>query len=149
MVKVSAEVKGIEKLWRKVERMEFRSASSLEKALAKAGLKVSSDAKKNLTENKSVDTGLLRASIHISRLQNTGKKVGVAVGTNVEYAPFVEFGTGQRGASSNKNSEDAVSFDQKTVGQVAKPFLWPALRTNRKAINEFVAEEMAKLSKGK
>lgn len=149
MAKVSVEIRGIEKLWRKVERMEFRSASSLEKTLAKAGLKVSGDAKKNLTTNKSVDTGLLRASIHISKLPSAGGKVGVAVGTNVEYAPYVEFGTGQRGASSNTNSEVAVSFDQKTVGQVAKPFLWPALRTNRKAIKEFVAEEVAKLSKGK
>ena len=144
MVKISAEVRGLEKLWAKYEKMAFSSASRLEKALAKGALKVSGDAKKNLTANKSVDTGLLRASIHISPALKQGDIVSVKVGTSVKYAPYVEFGTGQRGASSNANSEVAVSFDQKTVGQVAKPFLWPALRNNRKAINEFVANEMSK-----
>jgi HK97 gp10 family phage protein len=39
-----------------------------------------------------VDTGRLRSSI-VSRAENSGRKVGYVVGTNVNYAAAVEYGT--------------------------------------------------------
>jgi HK97 gp10 family phage protein len=53
-----------------------------------------------------VDTGRLRSSI-TAELIRSGRKPKAVVGTNVEYAPFVEFGTSK---------------------QPAQPFLRPAAR---------------------
>lgn len=57
----------------------------LEGPLTKACLLVENDAKKNCP----VDTGQLRQSITHEVEGNTG-----VIGTNVEYAPYVEYGTG-------------------------------------------------------
>lgn len=40
-----------------------------------------------------VDTGRLRSSIHRTEVKKEGRNLYVLVGTNVTYAPFVEFGT--------------------------------------------------------
>jgi HK97 gp10 family phage protein len=40
-----------------------------------------------------VDTGRLRSSIVSKVTQSTGSAEAIEVGTNVEYAPYVEFGT--------------------------------------------------------
>ena len=42
------------------------------------------------------DNGLLRESIHM-KVKNTGKAIEGRVYTNVEYAPYVEYGTGIKG----------------------------------------------------
>ena len=56
--------------------------------LRKAGLQIERDAKILCP----VDTGRLRASIHMSERQ-VGDTYIVEVGTNVKYAPFLSFGT--------------------------------------------------------
>ena len=61
---------------------------STERALTKVGLAGETYAKKNLTEFPRVDTGRLRNS-----MTNTHSGKTVVVGTNVEYAPEVEYGT--------------------------------------------------------
>lgn len=40
-----------------------------------------------------VDTGRLRSSITTSGLERDGRGAFVTIGTNVQYAPYVEFGT--------------------------------------------------------
>lgn len=47
-----------------------------------------------------VDTGHLRNSIK-TKSEATQNGAEAEVYTNLEYAPYVEFGTGQRGAESN------------------------------------------------
>lgn len=47
-----------------------------------------------------VDTGQLRNSIK-TKSEVKQDSVEAQVYTNVEYAPYVEFGTGQRGSESN------------------------------------------------
>lgn len=47
-----------------------------------------------------VDTGHLRNSIK-TKSQTTQDGAETQVFTNLEYAPYVEFGTGQRGSESN------------------------------------------------
>lgn len=56
-------------------------------ALVKIGLLAERYAKEALTEQKAVDTGRLRNSVSNQHDENT-----VYVGTNVEYAPYIEFG---------------------------------------------------------
>jgi HK97 gp10 family phage protein len=73
-------IEGYEELKRRLEKLE---RLPIEQALAQFGLLVASEAKKHAP----VDTGRLRNSI--TALQ-TGKEV--RVGTNVNYAKFVELG---------------------------------------------------------
>lgn len=63
-----------------------------ERDLVALGLRVVNGARRRCP----VDTGRLRASIISSGLQHDSKGPYVEVGTNVNYAAFVEFGT-QRG----------------------------------------------------
>jgi len=73
-------IEGYEELKRKLERLE---KIPIEKGLAQFGLLVASEAKKHAP----VDTGRLRNSITAAQ---TGKEV--RIGTNVDYAKFVELG---------------------------------------------------------
>lgn len=71
-----------------------------------------------------VDTGQLRNSIH-----TTVGNDGAIVGTNVEYAPYVEYGTGRKGDPSVPHRED-------WEGMAPQPFLMPALIMNEGEIVE-------------
>lgn len=63
---------------------------ALASALEEVGLAAEGFAKKKLTENHSVDTGRLRNSV--THIIDMGEEA-VYIGTNVEYAPYVELGT--------------------------------------------------------
>lgn len=64
-------------------------AEQVEAGLEAIGLQAERHAKENITRNGTVDTGLLRNSI--SHTVDSGDKA-VYIGTNVEYAPYVEYG---------------------------------------------------------
>ena len=69
----------------------FKAAKdeAIDRALEKIGLAAESYAKLNLErEPRRVDTGRLRSSISHTRDKDTAY-----IGTNVEYAAYVEFGT--------------------------------------------------------
>ena len=68
----------------------FRAAldDAVERCLTILGMKAEGYAKKNITQMRAVDTGNLRNSI---TFQTQEKEV--LIGTNVEYAPYVELGT--------------------------------------------------------
>ena len=92
--------------------------------LEKAGLVVERQAKVLCP----VDDGQLRQSItHVVDMENKE----VVIGTNVEYAPYVEVGTGIFSSQGNGRQdawryEDAKGEWHTTVGQKAQPFLEPA-----------------------
>lgn len=73
-----------------------------------------------------VDTGQLRNSIEVTEISN-----GVDIGTNVEYAPYVEYGTGERGDSS-------VAHRQDWNGMSPQPFLYPAFEANKENVKVIV-----------
>lgn len=76
-------------------------------------------------------------------------KDNAAVGTNVEYAPYVEFPTRPHTiTATGKGLSDGVNFFGKTVnhpGTKAQPFLFPALTGNIKRIIEVFRQEGIKL----
>lgn len=96
-----------------------------------------------------VDTGELAGSIHMDQKKTPTGREG-KVYTNLEYAPYVEFGTGVKGNGTypykvkglNLDYRDTpwVYWDDKqekyiyTSGQKAQPFMYPALKRNEKAI---------------
>lgn len=70
------------------EAVKKASRESIERALEMCGLVAEGYAKQYLTAKGAVDTGRLRNSVTHSRSGDT-----MYVGTNVEYAPYIEFGT--------------------------------------------------------
>lgn len=87
-----------------------------------------------------VDTGNLRESIHIQPA-TSAEPITATVGTGVEYAPFVEFGTGRRGGYPYETSV-ALSYNKEWPGQAAQPFLGRSLHQNEKTIRTIVQESV-------
>lgn len=127
-----------------------------EKGLYKAAVKIQAAAKRLAP----VDAGRLRNSITVET-QTDAESVSAAVGTNVKYAPFIEFGTGPVGAASKKDLPPGASVqytpkrfwvykDEKkggfriSKGSPAKPFLYPAFGKIEPDIEKYVAEEIMK-----
>jgi HK97 gp10 family phage protein len=82
-----------------------------------------------------VDMGILRSSIAKTvTASDKGRVVSAEVGTSVEYAPFVEFGTGSGVSVPAGQEEFAMQFKGKTGRKrnyPARPFLFPAWERER------------------
>ena len=129
------EVLGVDALMAKL------SAVDLTEALNESCLLVENTAK----ENCPVDSGQLRNSITSNVSGEKGE-----VGTNVEYAPYVEYGTGvfNPGRLTPWSYQDASGEWHTTTGQPPQPFLVPALDSNRdKILNIFKEKVKEGLSK--
>lgn len=111
----------------------------LKKAMAKACAFVEGEAKKNAPKGN----GQLRNSIESSVEENGGDIVGV-VSTPLEYAPYVEFGTGLFAEDGDGRQDVPWCYkDDKgewhtTSGQHPHPFLRPALHENRENITRIL-----------
>ena len=92
-----------------------------------------------------VDTGTLRNSIRMN--YDSNKKEG-KVYTNNEYATYVEFGTGIRGNGSYPDSNKNLTYNQNWKGQVAQPYMYPALQHGKSLVTETLKQEIAKEIKG-
>ena len=110
--------------------------SKIQEALTKCALLVEADAKLNCP----VDTGSLRSSITHNVYKDYAE-----VGTNYEYAPYVEFGTGLFAVNNYGRKTPWTYQDDKgewhtTTGQKPQPFLHPALEKNRNTIKQILAK---------
>ena len=77
-----------------IPSIEEEVEAAVGRALEMIGLQAEKHAKEALTQQGAVDTGRLRNSVTHQVISETA----VAVGTNVEYAPYIEFGTYKMGA---------------------------------------------------
>lgn len=86
------------------------------------------------------DTGNLSRSIDFEVADSAGGGKEGCVYTNVEYAPYVEFGTGIYATKGGGRSTPWVYKGSHgwvtTKGSKAQPFLEPALQTNTSAIRD-------------
>lgn len=82
-------------------------------------------------EQVPVDTGELKASGRVSVEQQGTVISGYIVygGDGVDYAAYVEFGTGRRGAGSA--GAGPYAYNQNWPGMVAEPYMRPALDIGR------------------
>lgn len=94
-----------------------------------------------------VQTGNLAGSIH-PKVLTLDKIVIGKVYTNLSYAPYVEFGTGSKGSGTYPNKKANLTYRMSpwvytpdggetffyTEGQVAQPYMYPALKQNEKKI---------------
>lgn len=92
------------------------------------------------------DTGALRRSI-TSKIEVTGSEIDGIVFTPLEYAPYVEYGTGLYAENGNGRQTPWVYRDDKgdyhyTHGQHPQPFLRPALNENKDEIIQIIKEAL-------
>ena len=117
---------------------EFRDATL--RALEKCGLTAEAYAKKLCP----VDTGSLRNSI--SHTVDDGEPAAY-VGTNSEYAPYVELGTGIYAEGGGGRPTPWVYQDAKgdwhmTHGQRAQPYLKPAVADHAQQYRDIIEGEL-------
>lgn len=142
-------VKGLDSLLRKLDALGGNSQKALRTGIFQATKKVQGDAK-DLAPVAEVDGGTLRNSIQASVEEKGGKIVG-KVSTNVEYAAYVEFGTGQRGESSPSppKYDGELNYRQDWAGMAAQPYMYPAAAQNKdivpKIVAQYVRSEIRKL----
>lgn len=71
-----------------------------------------------------VDTGVLRDSIQPDEVEELDKTIRGRVGPHTDYAAYVEFGTGIRGAESDGAGDGPYSSTW--PGMAAQPYMRPA-----------------------
>lgn len=123
------QIKDLDKLMSKFDKL---SEIDMEDFVTKATTHVHGQAK----QLAPVDKGGLRNSIHMTIVKDTRKVVG-CVFTNLEYAPFVEFGTGIRGNGSYKYADKlnfSLTYNEEWPGMVAQPYMYPALKSSERLI---------------
>jgi hypothetical protein len=73
---------------------------------------------------------LARGYDHMSKRTSTGAYG--EVWNNVEYAPYVEFGTGQRGSASTfPGKPEGLAYTAGWIGMAARPHFTPAVEEGR------------------
>lgn len=123
---------------------EFRNlfSSAIAKALERCGSQAEGYAKENITAQKAVDTGNLRNSI--AHKVDMSQKV-VYVGTSVEYAPYIELGTGKYYSGGRPDSwvyQDTEGNWHHTNGQRARPYLKPAVADHKQTYRNIIEDEL-------
>lgn len=115
------------------------------KALEECGLVAEGEAKLNLTRQGAVDTGDLRNSI-THKVKEEGKEYSCYVGTNIEYAPYIELGTGIHydggGRRTTWTFKDKKGEWHMTNGQRARPYLKPAIADNKDKYKKIIEQEL-------
>lgn len=102
---------------------------------------VERDAKQNAPK----DTGALARSIQ-SKVENSDGSIQGVVFTPLEYAPYVEFGTGLFAESGGRTDVPWAYKDDETgeliftSGQKPQPYMRPAIDNNREKIVRMIKE---------
>lgn len=134
-MKIDYQIQGSAELLAKLKALGGDVDRAVEQGLIQGAKTVQASAKQLCP----VDTGTLRNSI----VTQKEEKHAVAVTTNLEYAPYVEFGTGSKGDPSMPHtSKDRWVYQNDkgqffiTSGQSPQPFLTPALRLCENAVKK-------------
>lgn len=117
-----------------------RTLNDCSEPLGKVCALIENEAKRNCP----VDTGQLRESIRSEVERNEA-----VVGTNLEYAPYVEYGTGVYAAGGDGREDpwtycDAEGNWHTTIGQMPQPFLEPAYEASKDKIDKIFIDYIKK-----
>lgn len=119
-----------------------------DRAMMICGGKAESYAKQNLTDNKSVDTGLLRNSITFARggqkanIDSYSASKGGATGSYSGNAPGD--GLGEKSVYIGSNVEYAPYVELGTTRSRAKPYLRPAAENHSEEYKKIIENELRK-----
>lgn len=131
---MSIEIEGLNEILTKLEKLS--NTQTLDAAIGKACAVVEAEAKKKAPK----DSGALRRSIS-SRVED-GRGI---VYTPLEYAPYVEYGTGLFAESGGRSNVPWCYQDDKghwhsTSGQKPQPYMRPALYESREKVLRVIRE---------
>ena len=115
---MAVEIKGLDSLMRKLDRMGGNVLDALDKAVRETALVAQGDAR----QNAPVDTGALKGSISTEFDRNAESSTGT-VYTNIEYGLYQEMGT---------------------VKMAAHPYMMPALNDNKSTFEYLAKRELNK-----
>lgn len=140
-------ITGMDSLLATLDRMQ--RGAGLRQGITRACREV---VEKAAVGNCPVDTGELQRSITSETPGPNDPPIGI-VGTNKEYAPYVEMGTGL--FATNKDGrhtpwvyKDAKGNEHVCIGQKPQPFLQPALQDNRDNVVRLIKEGVMQDVKG-
>lgn len=143
-------VEGLDELLATLSSLGIGTRYASQKALEKGAKRI----QKNAKLLAPVKTGHLRNSIK-TKSEITEDGAEAQVYTNCEYAAYTEFGTGQRGAESNIDRPEGVSYKADWKGMPAQPYMTPAFLHARntgeveKEVKKSVQEQIRKISNSK
>lgn len=132
MLRTEISRKDLDNVLGKLDTLRKDMRKNVEFTINKHALRIESDAKSRVV----VDTGRLRSSIKTEKLGELGRTVF----TNIEYAPYVEFGTKSKVNTTimgEDYSEVAIKFKKSNGGLGGvrpRPYLFPAFETERPRI---------------
>jgi HK97 gp10 family phage protein len=120
--------------------VEKISEQNAEQALGKACALLEREAKMKAPK----DTGALRNSI-TSKIEHDGEELSGIVFTPLEYAPYIEYGTGLFAENGGRTEvpwsyQDDEGNWHSTSGIHPQPFMRPAFDENREEIVKILAE---------
>jgi HK97 gp10 family phage protein len=125
-------IKGLGSLQAKLKKLEPATRSAIERGVALAGQKVEKDTKYITPVSTPLTRpggphGDLRRSVKAGQVRRTPNGAEVSVGTNLEYAMYVEFGT---------------------TKMAAQPYLRPGLQKNKQNAKRLIITEIVKAHRG-
>ena len=122
------------------ERLEDVLPAAM-KGVAKAAQGVAKDARLLAP----VDSGDLQKRVRARSPEINGDAVEAKVVANTEYAVYVEYGTGVKGAGSSlPEGMPPATYRTDWTGQVAQPFMYPAMKQNESKTKATIANEIRK-----
>lgn len=117
---------------RELDRLTAQLEPKAESLIAATAHQVEAVAKTRVP----VDTGALKSSIQAGKAGRLRWLVNVAQ----DYAVHVELGTGRRGAASNIQRPEGVTYAGDWPGMAARPFLIPAVESVRSKFTQMWGE---------
>lgn len=137
---MAVEINGLEEIFNRLD--ELADTGTTKQAMQKACALVEATAKQLAPKG----TGELRNSIE-SKVEVSGNDVQGIVFTPLEYAPYVEYGTGLFAENGGRtdvpwNYQDDKGDWHSTSGQKPQPFMRPAFDDNRNEIIRILKESI-------
>ena len=151
----TVEIKGLQSVINRLNSLGKSIDTVADNSLHKSAYDIKREVEKNIQTvtaaynghtYKATDTGRLFRSIHVEKLG----MCRYAIGTNVEYAPMVEYGTGSAGDPSVPHTAKVkwVYFNP-TVGefrtaypQPPRPYMRPAFETKRSVVTMNMSRDL-------
>lgn len=135
---MSIKFDGLDEVLKSIE--DVAEVGDISAALGKACALV----ERSAIQNAPKGTGELRRSI-TSKVESRGNRVEGVVFTPLEYAPYVEYGTGLFAEEGGRKDVPWVYKDDKgnwhtTSGMKPQPYMRPALNENREQIIRIIRE---------
>jgi hypothetical protein len=151
----STRITGGKELQANVAKLKVLAPQFTKNAVNATAIAIQARAKLNITDNMTVDTGRLRASVKIEIYSNGFAR---RVGSDLKYAPPVEHGSRphfpplepirawckRKGLPESAAYPIALAISKR--GTPAMPFLYPALEVERHNFERMIREEWRRLS---